>query len=321
MLGGWLWWGCLPGVEARGEQRLCQGAPPGLHGWGGERQGLIELARFAVGQGERRCLCVKDEEDDTVDASLAFVVPTPWPLQRHSGLGAALLLQWMDMRPTRRLVVYGAAVGALHRRSRGLSESHGFHCDTFCGRWRLRNPWRNSWFELFWLERLRPLLRAVCRWGVASSSSRGTPFVGPSVRALNAWSLEAAREALTPLLEGADLRPCLLHGDLWRGNFLERSEDGVPVLLDPAAFWGHNEFDIAQVQLLERPEASAEFFQGYFEEMPRDLGYERRADLYALCPALRLQALFPAGNDEAYAVRCEHLASLVLGHVAGCVRK
>ena len=44
-------------------------------------------------------------------------------------------------------------------------------------------------------------------------------------------------------------RPDLqLHGDLWSGNvFFDRQ--GVPVLVDPAAYVGHREVDLAMIRL------------------------------------------------------------------------
>ncbi len=36
-----------------------------------------------------------------------------------------------------------------------------------------------------------------------------------------------------------EIRPSLLHGDLWSGNI--GSADGKPSIFDPAAYWGHHE--------------------------------------------------------------------------------
>ena len=39
--------------------------------------------------------------------------------------------------------------------------------------------------------------------------------------------------------EEREIRPSLLHGDLWSGNI--GSADGRPSIFDPAAYWGHHE--------------------------------------------------------------------------------
>ena len=45
-----------------------------------------------------------------------------------------------------------------------------------------------------------------------------------------------AYEVLGPVV----IQPVLLHGDLWSGN-ISQSEDGDPVIFDPASYYGHNE--------------------------------------------------------------------------------
>ena len=36
-----------------------------------------------------------------------------------------------------------------------------------------------------------------------------------------------------------EIKPSLLHGDLWSGNI--GSADGKPSIFDPAVYWGHHE--------------------------------------------------------------------------------
>lgn len=42
-------------------------------------------------------------------------------------------------------------------------------------------------------------------------------------------------EKLPSLLGGVDVKPCLLHGDLWSGN-ISSDKQGAPVILDPACY-------------------------------------------------------------------------------------
>ena len=41
-----------------------------------------------------------------------------------------------------------------------------------------------------------------------------------------------------------NVKPSLLHGDLWSGNYLI-SDSGIPYLIDPSVYYGHSEIDIA----------------------------------------------------------------------------
>ena len=38
---------------------------------------------------------------------------------------------------------------------------------------------------------------------------------------------------------GKEIKPSLLHGDLWSGNI--GSANGQPSIFDPAVYWGHHE--------------------------------------------------------------------------------
>lgn len=266
----------------------------------GERAGLEALRAYVGSFG---------------DGSTSCLVPAPIAICHQPGAGAALALQWLDLRVPPRgdravLAVCGAALGQLHRSSQGGVEAYGFEQDTFIGAWRQDNARRDDWLDFYIEQRLRPLFKAA----VAVSSA----LAGPALRSLTT----IAAQALRPLFVGADLRPCLLHGDLWRGNLRLAASDSAAVLLDPATFWGHSELDIATLRVLEGCNDGdtldvQAFLDGYYMHMPRAEGCSLRVELYALCPTLRLWATFPgdAVTAAAHAARCEALATAVLKHL------
>ena len=90
--------------------------------------------------------------------------------------------------------------------------------------------------------------------------------------------------------------PALLHGDLWKNNFLA-AEDGQAVLIDPAVYYGHREMDIAMTRLFGG--FQREFYEAYQEEGPLEQGWEQRMDLCNLYPLLVHLNLF----GGSYAVR------------------
>ena len=77
---------------------------------------------------------------------------------------------------------------------------------------------------------------------------------------------------------GHDIKPSLLHGDLWAGNFLI-SDDGVPYLIDPAVFYGHFEVDLAMTRLFGG--FSTHFYSAY-GEVNGDAKQKIRCELYQL---------------------------------------
>ena len=56
-------------------------------------------------------------------------------------------------------------------------------------------------------------------------------------------------------LSGPAEPPARLHGDLWSGNVLTGA-DGRPGLIDPAAYGGHREVDLAMLSLFGAPRTS-----------------------------------------------------------------
>lgn len=75
------------------------------------------------------------------------------------------------------------------------------------------------------------------------------------------------------------VKPSLLHGDLWSGNYLI-SENGVPYLIDPAVYFGHNEIDLAMSRLFGGFGSS--FYAAYFEINPPQPGGTNRMVVYQL---------------------------------------
>lgn len=74
------------------------------------------------------------------------------------------------------------------------------------------------------------------------------------------------------------IRPSLLHGDLWSGN-AGQTPDGVAIF-DPASFYGHHEYDLGIASMFGG--FGKRFYDSYFEEIPKQPGFEKRLQLYEL---------------------------------------
>jgi fructosamine-3-kinase len=83
-----------------------------------------------------------------------------------------------------------------------------------------------------------------------------------------------------------------LHGDLWGGN-LHVDETGAPCLIDPAAYGGHREVDLAMMRLFGG--FAPKVFAAYEEAYPLMPGAAERVALYQLYPLLVHVNLFGAG--------------------------
>lgn len=83
-----------------------------------------------------------------------------------------------------------------------------------------------------------------------------------------------------------------LHGDLWSGNVLA-DRDGRPWLIDPAAYGGHREVDLAMLDLFGSiPDRTA---AAYGELYPLADGWRDRLRLWQLFPLLVHAVLFGGG--------------------------
>lgn len=137
-----------------------------------------------------------------------------------------------------------------------------------------------TWAEAYGALRLRPLAHRA--------SARG---------ALAPEGLAAVERvcARLPELAGPAEPPARLHGDLWGGNVLADG-DGIPHLIDPAAYGGHRETDLAMLRLFGGP--GERCFSAYAEAFPLADGHRERVELWQLFPLLVHAVLFGAHYGE-----------------------
>uniref|UniRef100_A0A7S3BCL9 protein-ribulosamine 3-kinase n=1 Tax=Haptolina ericina TaxID=156174 RepID=A0A7S3BCL9_9EUKA len=96
-----------------------------------------------------------------------------------------------------------------------------------------------------------------------------------------------ATNGLADLFEGIDVRPSVLHGDLWSGNIA--SADSKPCIIDPAVYYGHHE---AEWGMAWCSSFSPAFWKAYRELIPKDEGFDRRFALYEAYHKLNHYNLF-----------------------------
>jgi fructosamine-3-kinase len=103
-----------------------------------------------------------------------------------------------------------------------------------------------------------------------------------------AAAVESVAERFDELCGPAE-PPARLHGDLWGGNVLAGA-DGTGWLIDPAAYGGHREVDLAMLRLFGAP--SELILSAYAEAFPPSDGHEERVELFQLLPLLVHTVLF-----------------------------
>jgi fructosamine-3-kinase len=116
-----------------------------------------------------------------------------------------------------------------------------------------------------------------------------------TLSAADGRAIESVCEGLDDLA-GPEEPPARLHGDLWSGNVLG-GHDGRGWLIDPAAYGGHREVDLAMLRLFGAP--SERIFAAYDEAHPLAAGHPERVPLWQLLPLLVHAILFGGSYGRA----------------------
>lgn len=168
----------------------------------------------------------------------------------------------------------GRGLAALHRAG---AEAFGAPWAGFVGRLPQPNGARDRWPDFLVEQRWWPTARLAEEAGALPDGT------------LAALDRLAGRVGE---LAGPPEPPARLHGDLWAGNAMT-DEAGAPVLIDPAAFGGHREVDLAMMRLFGG--FSPRVFAAYAEAFPLADGHADRVGLYQLHPLLVHAAMFGGG--------------------------
>lgn len=167
----------------------------------------------------------------------------------------------------------GEGLARLHRNTADL---HGWHRDNTIGPTPQHNRQTSDWVAFFREHRLQFQLGLAARNGYAGELCE----LG-----------EGLAEQLGGFFEDHEPAPSLLHGDLWAGNW--GVADGVPVIFDPAVYYGDRETDIAMTQLFGG--FGGAFYREYESAWPLASGSEKRLELYKLYHVLNHLNLFGTG--------------------------
>lgn len=165
----------------------------------------------------------------------------------------------------------GGAASAEHPQSGGAGEA----ATSSFGSLRLPNDPTPDWPSFYAQRRLLPLARIARERDILSREG--------------ARAVEGVCERL-PELAGPPEPPARLHGDLWNGNVMADDVEGCPLLIDPSAYGGHREVDLAMLRLFGAP--SKRVFAAYAETAPLADGWEERVELWQLLPLLVHAVLF-----------------------------
>lgn len=171
---------------------------------------------------------------------------------------------------------FGRQLAQLHKYSSG---AYGFYEDNYIGSTpQLNRPEgeeKSNWATYYFNKRL------LYQYELAEKNG----FVDRTFKDL----FRHLESCLPDILKGSEEAPSLLHGDLWGGNFIVGT-DGVPVLIDPAVYYGHREAELAMTHLFGGFDHL--FYEAYNAEWPLKPGYQQREAVYTLYHVLNHLNIF-----------------------------
>lgn len=183
-----------------------------------------------------------------------------------------ILMEWIA--PDKTNSIYwqelGLGVAQMHM---ATQQAFGYKTTNYIASIPQQNQPNHSWSEFFIQNRLEPLI--------------GRAYYE------NHIDLDFFKKfkRIYPILEDffPKEKPALLHGDLWSGNIM-RGKNGIPVLIDPAVYFGHREMDLAFSRLFGGFEEI--FYTSYETVFPLEQGFNHRIPVYNLYPLLAHLLLF-----------------------------
>ena len=236
----------------------------------------IEFAKLFVKVNEVRHLAILQGEYNSLQSFEKYpALNYPKPLHFcQDAQYCYLFMPFHEIAPLN--AVTSAAAGTMLAVQHQQTNSHYGWCqDNHIGLTPQSNSLSDSWSDFFREQRLRPQVN------LARSNGLGERV---------ADQIELLTERLEELLEHQNLRPALLHGDLWSGNIGFDKQRGVPVFYDPAPYYGDPEVDLAMTELFGS--FNSNFYSAYRECQKPLKRNEIRKSIYNLYHALNHFNLF-----------------------------
>ncbi|GAB4824243.1 hypothetical protein N2152v2_011289 [Parachlorella kessleri] len=189
--------------------------------------------------------------------------------------GSFIVMEYLDMRGRASQGELGRQLALMHLATpsdpQAAAGKFGFAVDNTIGGTPQPNGWMDDWVEFFRERRIKHQLKLA---GDRRLSELG----------------ERLCLKMESLFEGIEVKPSVLHGDLWSGNIA--AVDGSPTIFDPATYYGHHE---AEFGMSWCASFGGDFWRAYHEVIPKAPGWDDRHALYTLYHYLNHYNLFGSG--------------------------
>lgn len=210
---------------------------------------------------------------------LGTVINAPTPLAHGQIDGDAyLIMSWIESGQGNQSDL-GTAVAKMHEKT---AAKFGFATNHQTTVMLKNNSWNDSWTDFYVHQRIDPEVE-VAKQHHCWNDDRQAHYL-------------RMRQAFIEYYSKHQVKPSLLHGDLWFGNVMFDAK-GRPTLIDPDAVYGDREFDLAMTTVFGG--FSQDFYDAYQKEYPLVPGVNQRLDWYRFYYLCMHLILFGGGYGRA----------------------
>lgn len=241
-----------------------------------------------IGGGQHNGIEAESKGLEALRATNTIAIPKVIAAESRDS-GGILILEWIQQCPPRSdfWPRFGQQLAQLHLANQTIDQ-FGFSQDNLIGTTKQPNRWASHWPEFFAEFRLAFQADLALEQGLIDTTQRN--------------DLDRLIDKLPDLLASNNLRPALLHGDLWNGNFLCDTNQ-TPVIFDPAVYYGHHECEFGMTTLFGGFDST--FYEAYHSVIPKDDGTTQRVEIYQLYHLLNHLNLF----GQSYWSACQAIIS------------
>lgn len=216
------------------------------------------------------------EGNDAMAKTKTIRVPTPIVFGT-SDYNSYAVFERLDLGGRGDDSLYAKNLAAMHACS-SENGQYGFHINNTIGATPQVNTWEPTWAD-FWVKHRLGFIMSMCKREGASFKNEKE-------------IMDKTHKLLTWHERTHDLKPALVHGDLWSGN-QGFTKSGDPVIYDPATYYGDREVDIAMTKLFGSN--SKAFYDEYENQWSLPEGWEERQVIYNAYHILNHFVLFGGG--------------------------
>ncbi|GEM_PF-1635237 len=172
------------------------------------------------------------------------------------------------------------------------NDRFGLERNNFLGATLQPNDWHDDWITFWLTQRLESQFRLAQQNG----------YYQDELKSLCESLLGKLPEILASPVKA---KPCLIHGDLWNGNFWI-DDQGKPVIIDPAVYYAPAEVEFGMTSLFGG--LSQRFMDAYQEISPLSGDFQRRIAVYRFYHLINHLNLF----GEGYFIQSVHCLHEIL---------